>query len=201
MTCPLTHELSGLASHNTTRATSSTVPTLFCTGLLGDVVEHVALHGAGGDAVDRRAAAAELPGPDARQALQRRLGRAVQPEPREPLAAADGADVDDASVGGREAREEGLGEQQWRAHVDVVDLCEVGGGNGAQGRVNLRAGVVDEDVDAGGGPSQASKAERTADGAASEERSALQETAEGLWGREVIWEMRASTLEALESEV
>jgi len=63
----------------------------------------------------------------------------------------DGADVDDAGGGGH-VRERGLDEGEWGADVDVVDVVPGGEGDGGDAVVDDGcAGVVDDDVDGGGG--------------------------------------------------
>lgn len=119
--------------------------------LLWYILQHRRLHRPRVDLIHRRPVPAQLGRPAPRQALERRLGRAVQAELGEPAPRADGADVDDAVVGGAEAREEGLGEEHGAAHVEVVDGFVVGDGEVGEGFDDFDGGIVDEDVDVGRG--------------------------------------------------
>lgn len=91
----------------------------------------------------------QLRGPTPREPLQRRLRGAVQRQVGEPAPRADGADVHDAA-GAAEDGEDGLGEEEGRAHVQVEGGGVVVEGDLGQGDAGVAAGVVDEDVDVGG---------------------------------------------------
>lgn len=114
-----------------------------------DAVEHGAGNGTRVDAVHRSTIVAQLGGPAARQALQRRFRRAVQAHGLEAGARADGTDVDDAPPG-VEVGEERLREQDHTPHVHAVHEVDVGRCDVGERAHNVNTGVVDEDVDVEG---------------------------------------------------
>ena len=91
------------------------------------------------------AVAAQLRGPDAREALERRLAARVRAGVGEARAPADAADVDDAP-GPPQARQHGLRQEQRAAHVDGVHAVKGLGGDGVERRAADDGGVVDENV-------------------------------------------------------
>lgn len=121
-------------------------PPLQVLDLGGDLLQHVRLDGARGDGVHRRAVPAELGGPGAREALDRRLGRGVQAQRAEPRPGPDRGDVDDAAPRGQ-VRQDGLRGEDDPADVGVVGPLVVLQRDLREGPDDLDPGVVHQYVD------------------------------------------------------
>ena len=92
-----------------------------------DRLQHVRVHGPRRHRIDRRAITTQLRRPAARQPLQRSFATTIQTQFGKTAAGADAGHVDDASRAA-EVREDGLGQEDGRADVEVVRLFVVGEG-------------------------------------------------------------------------